>query len=117
MHNFGRGMWRRVGDFERIQKPILIEQSRLEQWQQFIQYQNMLKKQQNMTKQPEITKQQETKEEHKEKQPIKPLIIKEQKKNIQQNDNTLVNKPSILITPEGVPIYPIGSTPFLNQNK
>jgi hypothetical protein len=39
MHNFGRGMWRRVGDFERIHKPMLIQQSRLEQWQQFIQQQ------------------------------------------------------------------------------
>jgi hypothetical protein len=39
MQNFGRGMWRRVGDFERIHKPILIQQSRLEQWQQFIQHQ------------------------------------------------------------------------------
>jgi hypothetical protein len=50
MQNFGRGMWRRVADYERLQKPVL-EQSRLEpkvarleQWQQFIQHQNMLKK-------------------------------------------------------------------------
>ena len=34
MQNFGRGMWRRVGDFERIHKPMLIQQSRLEQLQQ-----------------------------------------------------------------------------------
>jgi hypothetical protein len=23
MHNFGRGMWRRVGDYERIQVPLI----------------------------------------------------------------------------------------------
>lgn len=43
MQNFGRGMWRRVGDYERIQKPILLQQSRLEQWQQFIQHQQAYK--------------------------------------------------------------------------
>jgi hypothetical protein len=51
MQNFGRGMWRRVGDFERIHKPMLIQQSRLEQWQQFIQYQTMLKKKQQYMEQ------------------------------------------------------------------
>lgn len=45
MQNFGRGMWRRVGDYERIQKPINLQQLRLEQLQQFIQYQTMLKQQ------------------------------------------------------------------------
>jgi hypothetical protein len=51
MQNFGRGMWRRVGDYERLQKPILLQQSRLEQWQQFVQYQTMLKKQQEVKEQ------------------------------------------------------------------
>jgi len=23
MHNFGRGMWRRVGDYERVQLPLI----------------------------------------------------------------------------------------------
>lgn len=45
MQNFGRGMWRRVGDFERLQKPVLLQQSRIEQWQKFVQYQTMLKQQ------------------------------------------------------------------------
>lgn len=45
MQNFGRGMWRRVGDYERIQKPVLLQQSRMEQWEQFIKYQTMLKQQ------------------------------------------------------------------------
>lgn len=45
MQNFGRGMWRRVGDYERIQKPTLLQQSRIEQWEKFIQYQTMLKQQ------------------------------------------------------------------------
>jgi hypothetical protein len=57
MQNFGRGMWRRVGDFERIHKPMLIQQSRLEQWQQFVQQQDMLKKQQ--TKTQNLTQKQE----------------------------------------------------------
>jgi hypothetical protein len=51
MQNFGRGMWRRVGDFERIQKPILLQQSRLEQWQQFVQQQALLQKQQQYMEQ------------------------------------------------------------------
>jgi hypothetical protein len=51
MQNFGRGMWRRVGDYERIQKPILLQQSRLEQWQQFVQQQAILKKQQQYMEQ------------------------------------------------------------------
>ena len=64
MQNFGRGMWRRVGDYERVQKPLLLQQARLEQWQQFVEYQTILKKykdvqrirqkklQQNITKHP-----------------------------------------------------------------
>ena len=31
MQNFGRGMWRRVGDFERINVPQIIKQSQIEQ--------------------------------------------------------------------------------------
>ena len=42
MQNFGRGMWRRVGDYERIQRNI-IQQSRFEQ---FIKHQALLKAQQ-----------------------------------------------------------------------
>jgi hypothetical protein len=45
MQNFGRGMWRRVGDYDRIQKPMILQQSRLEQWQQFVQHQTTLKQQ------------------------------------------------------------------------
>ena len=64
MQNFGRGMWRRVGDYERVQKPLLLQQARLEQLQQFVEYQTILKKykdvqrirqknlQQNITKHP-----------------------------------------------------------------
>jgi len=47
MQNFGRGMWRRVGDYDRIQKPIIIQQSRLEQLQKLVQYQNFLNQQKN----------------------------------------------------------------------
>jgi hypothetical protein len=45
MQNFGRGMWRRVGDYERIQKPAHLQNSKLQQWGQFVQYQTMLKQQ------------------------------------------------------------------------
>jgi hypothetical protein len=45
MQNFGRGMWRRVGDYDRIQKPMILQQSRLEQWQQIVQHQTTLKQQ------------------------------------------------------------------------
>ena len=37
MHNFGRGMWRRVGDYERIQSPLL--QARVQQYLAFIEQQ------------------------------------------------------------------------------
>ncbi len=67
MQNFGRGMWRRVGDFERLHQPVLLQQSRiehnvvaLEQWKQFVQYQNMLKKQQQIQAQlPSVQQQQQ----------------------------------------------------------
>jgi len=48
MQNFGRGMWRRVGDYERIQAPMLLQHSRVEQWQKFLLYQEYLKKQKQM---------------------------------------------------------------------
>jgi len=48
MQNFGRGMWRRVGDYDRVQKPLLLQQSRLEQWQQFVEYQTVLKRYQDI---------------------------------------------------------------------
>ena len=51
MQNFGRGMWRRVGDYERLHKPVLLEQSRVEQLQYFAQHQAMLKNQQTLLKQ------------------------------------------------------------------
>ena len=36
MHNFGRGMWRRLGDFERIQSPQILKQMQLEQYIYYI---------------------------------------------------------------------------------
>jgi hypothetical protein len=41
MHNLGRGMWRRVGDFERIQVPQILRQS---QFEQALLYQEYIKK-------------------------------------------------------------------------
>jgi len=46
MQNFGRGMWRRVGDFERLHAPQLLQQQRIEQWMYFREYQRALKIQQ-----------------------------------------------------------------------
>lgn len=48
MQNFGRGMWRRVGDYERVQKPILLQQARIEQLQKMIEYQAILKRQKDI---------------------------------------------------------------------
>ena len=38
MHNLGRGMWRRVGDFERNQVPQIIRNSQIEQTLQYLDY-------------------------------------------------------------------------------
>lgn len=51
MHNFGRGMWRRVGDYERIQQPILV--------QQYIQHQLLLQKQKEHIEKQKIKSQDE----------------------------------------------------------
>lgn len=48
MQNFGRGMWRRVGDYDRVYKPMLLQQSRVEQWKQFVEYQTILNRQQSI---------------------------------------------------------------------
>lgn len=42
MQNFGRGMWRRVGDYERVRAPMIEQQTRIEQWKQFMLYQEYL---------------------------------------------------------------------------
>ena len=42
MHNFGRGMWRRISDYEKLQAPIISQQSGIEQ---FIQHLTILKQQ------------------------------------------------------------------------
>lgn len=74
MQNFGRGMWRRVGDYERLQKPILLEQIRVEK---FIQYQQRLRAHNKI--------QQNT---------IKPIILE------QKDDITLRQKDDILSEPK-----------------
>ena len=45
MHNFGRGMWRRLGDFERIQSPQILKQMQLEQYLHYIEYMEVLQRQ------------------------------------------------------------------------
>jgi hypothetical protein len=47
MQNFGRGMWRRVGDFERIKKPTYLNQFRIEQLQKLIDYEQTINQQVN----------------------------------------------------------------------
>jgi hypothetical protein len=42
MQNFGRGMWRRIGDYERLQTPQLLQQYRLQQYLSYIDYQKQL---------------------------------------------------------------------------
>jgi hypothetical protein len=45
MQNFGRGMWRRVGDFERIQVPQILKYAELEQAMIYDEYMRNLKRQ------------------------------------------------------------------------
>ena len=45
MQNFGRGMWRRVGDFERIQVPQILKYAELEQAMIYEEYMRNLKRQ------------------------------------------------------------------------
>jgi hypothetical protein len=51
MQNFGRGMWRRVGDYDRVRVPMIEQQVRIEQLQQYILYQRQLKIQEALQKQ------------------------------------------------------------------
>ena len=37
MHNFGRGMWRRVGDYERINTPVLMRIQKMQQYELYLQ--------------------------------------------------------------------------------
>jgi hypothetical protein len=46
MQNFGRGMWRRVGDYPRLNGQILLQQQRSEEIKKYIEYQKLLKLQQ-----------------------------------------------------------------------
>ena len=46
MQNFGRGMWRRVGDYQRLNGQILLQQQRSEEIKKYIEYQKLLKLQQ-----------------------------------------------------------------------
>ena len=36
MQNFGRGMWRRVGDYQRIQSPQIVRDNQIQQLQQYL---------------------------------------------------------------------------------
>ena len=38
MQNFGRGMWRRVGDFERIHTPQINKQQQLQHYLALLEY-------------------------------------------------------------------------------
>lgn len=55
MQNFGRGMWRRVGDYERIQTPQLLKQTRLQKYLAYIEYQKALKRDDDIKKSIEQT--------------------------------------------------------------
>lgn len=50
MHNFGQGMWRRVGDFERLQVPQIIKHIELEQALLYKEYIKNLQRQQYIRK-------------------------------------------------------------------
>ena len=78
MHNFGRGMWRRVGDYERIQRNIIQQSS----FEQFIKYQVPLNAQQQEREQEKPQKQQNIKQSN--------TIIAD-KVNIKNNINEQTN--------------------------
>ena len=68
MQNFGRGMWRRVGDYEKLNAPI---QARIEEWQKFLLYQ------QQLNRQNELRKQKGVKEEEVKEEEVKEEVVKE----------------------------------------
>ena len=41
MQNFGRGMWRRVGDYERIQAPQVLKNDQIQKHLALIEYQKI----------------------------------------------------------------------------
>ena len=50
MQNFGRGMWRRIGDYDRLQTPQVLQQNRLQQYLVYIEYQKALKREEALKK-------------------------------------------------------------------
>lgn len=52
MQNFGRGMWRRVGDYERIQVPQIVQRQneQIEQLKKLIEYQALWKHRKSQNK-------------------------------------------------------------------
>jgi hypothetical protein len=59
MRNFGTGMWRRIGDYERIQVPQLIQQAKI---QQYLAYRDYLARKELQTKLDAFHKEMEKKQ-------------------------------------------------------
>jgi hypothetical protein len=79
MHNLGRGMWRRVGDFERLRVPQLEQQLKLQQYLAFIEFQKEKKRQdyirfyRNSILQTKMDSEKTEKEKEKEKELVPEL--------------------------------------------
>ncbi len=79
MHNLGRGMWRRVGDFERLRVPQLEQQLKLQQYLAFIEFQKEKKRQdyirfyRNSILQTKMDSEKTEKEKEKEKELVTEL--------------------------------------------
>ena len=48
MYNLGRGMWRRVGDFERLRAPQIEKQLKIQNYLAFIEFQKEKKRQEDI---------------------------------------------------------------------
>jgi hypothetical protein len=45
MQNFGRGMWRRVGDYDRLYVPDLVRSAQLQQYAAYLEYKESINRQ------------------------------------------------------------------------
>lgn len=94
MHNFGRGMWRRVGDYERIQKPMILQQAQMEKIQQFVEYQAVLKKQKEIKEYLAKKHMTVITEKHNEVKDKTPVIV-EEISTIAEETPTIIVEPVI----------------------
>jgi hypothetical protein len=98
MHNFGRGMWRRLGDFERIQSPQILKQMQLEQYLLYIE---------NLQRQAKIKAYRENILKQMNSQIIQetqtPVIIAKEKQ--EEQEDIIIAVETVIPNIEEIPIY------------